>query len=135
MLKASGDFFLTDENIFPSIVSFLRSRRFDVKDIREQALRGAPDEKVASLAQAEQRILLTFDKHFANILRYPPPMYYGLIRIRIHPPVLDVVLGALQSFLDGFNLENIKGKLVVLEREGYRIYPRIGQLRNHVDRH
>lgn len=115
--------FITDENLFPKVVEFLRSRQHDVKDVRE-SFRGASDEEIARIAKEDKRILLTFDKHFANILRYPPDAYYGIVRIRIHPPVLRHVMDSLQMFINDFGLAKMKGKLIILERDGYRIHPR-----------
>jgi predicted nuclease of predicted toxin-antitoxin system len=81
--------FLADENIFPPIVRFLRNRGFDVKDLREEGMSGVSDITVIDIAQREGRALVTFDKHFANILLYPPSSHYGVICIRIHPPLLS----------------------------------------------
>ena len=115
--------FLTDENIFPKIVEFLRSYNFDIKDIREEPMKGLSDEEIISLAKNERRVLITFDKHFTNILQYPPELYFGIIRIRIHPPILNLVIKSLERFLNEFDLSKIKGKLIILESDGYRIYP------------
>jgi hypothetical protein len=43
---------------------------------------------------------------------------WGVIRIRIHPPVLDDVTEALAHF---FDVTNIRGTLIVLENDGFRI--------------
>ena len=110
--------FLTDENIFPKVVEFLRSYNFDVKDIREKPLAGSSDEEIIRLAKNEQRTLLTFDKHFANILQYPPESYFGIIRIRIHPPILNLIINSLQRFFTEFDLSKVKGKLIILEPDG-----------------
>jgi hypothetical protein len=69
----------------------------------------------------EERILLTFDKHFANILIYPPKSHHGIIRIRIHPPLIDDLIRALDQLMKKFDLNAIGGSLIVLEREGFRV--------------
>jgi len=43
--------FLTDENIFPAIVYFLRQRGFDVADVREKGLAGADDDTIIAIAR------------------------------------------------------------------------------------
>jgi hypothetical protein len=43
--------FLTDENIFPAIVYFLRQRGFDVSDVREKGLAGADDDTIIAIAR------------------------------------------------------------------------------------
>jgi predicted nuclease of predicted toxin-antitoxin system len=42
---------LTDENIFPAIVYFLRQRGFDVADVREKGLAGADDDTIIAIAR------------------------------------------------------------------------------------
>jgi predicted nuclease of predicted toxin-antitoxin system len=59
--------FLVDENIPPPVVSFLRSKGYDVKEVHQSITTGASDASVMGLACQEERILLTFDKHFSNI--------------------------------------------------------------------
>jgi hypothetical protein len=72
-------------------------------------------------ARKEERILLTSDKHFANILTYPPHSHYGIVRIRIHPPLIDDLIRALDQLTKKFDLNAIEGSLIVLEREGFRV--------------
>ncbi len=114
--------FLADENIPPAIVDFLRNKEFDVKSVHEANLLAATDPLIIKLASEEERVLLTFDKHFSNILLYPPPTHYGIIRIRIHPPLLSDIKRALEHFFEKFDPASIKGTLVILERDGFRIH-------------
>ena len=58
---------LTDENIFRATVTFLRKMGFDIIDINELQLKGSGDDDVAAIANKENRIILTFDKHFGDI--------------------------------------------------------------------
>jgi predicted nuclease of predicted toxin-antitoxin system len=113
--------FLTDENVFPNVVALLRSKGFDVKDAREADLGGTSDEHLLETANAESRTLVTFDKYFADVLQHPLDSHHGIIRIRIHPPLPSTVLHALERFLQQYDLTLLKGTLVLLERDGYRV--------------
>jgi predicted nuclease of predicted toxin-antitoxin system len=113
--------FLTDENIPPFVIQYLKGKGFDVKAIREFVPAGSPDLDVIGVARQEGRILLTFDKHFANILLYPLRTHAGIIRIRLHPPLIEDLLGVLENFLKNADLREIEGALVILERDGFRI--------------
>ena len=62
---------LTDETVSNSTIQFLRNLGNDVLDVREVGLGGKPDEDVAAFAQAEQRIIVTHDKDFGDLLRRP----------------------------------------------------------------
>lgn len=114
--------FLADENIPPAIVGFLRDKGFDVTTAHETNLFAATDSLIIKLASEQERALLTFDKRFSNILLYPPSLHHGIIRIRIHPPLLQDVKRALEHFLEKFDLASVKGKLVILEHDGFRVH-------------
>ena len=58
--------FLADENFPRAAVIALRERGYDVVWIRTE-YPGIPDTEVLSLAQVENRILLTFDKDFGEL--------------------------------------------------------------------
>lgn len=113
--------FLADENVFPNLVQKLREQGYDVKDVRESGLAGASDESIMRLALHEERALITFDKHFADILRYPPSSHYGVILIRVHPPVMEDVWEAFENFMSKFDMSFLKGALVVVDRIGFRV--------------
>lgn len=113
--------FLIDENIFLLITSYLRELGHDVKTAQESGLIKAPDDKVIDLAVKEERTIITFDKHFGDILRYPPQNLFGIILIRIHPPTLDHILRAIDNLFRNYQADSFKGRLIVLSKTGYRI--------------
>jgi len=112
--------FLTDENVPPALTEFLRQKGFDVKEACQLGTPGISDSGIIELARTEKRVLVTFDRHFANLLLYPLDSHYGIIRIRIHPPLLSDIIQSFEHLLLKFDLATIKGVLIVLEREGYR---------------
>lgn len=113
--------FLIDENIPPAIVEFLGAKGFDVLYARECELSGKGDSEIIALARAHGRVLVTFDSHFANVLLYPLNSHHGIIRIRIHPPVISDIIKALEDFMRNFDLNTINKTLIVLERDGFRV--------------
>jgi predicted nuclease of predicted toxin-antitoxin system len=113
--------FLVDENVPSGVVSFLQKRGFDAKEVRELGMHGESDAEIMQLAQHDERILVTFDKHFSNILRYPLGSHCGIIRIRIHPPLISEITHSLDQFLQKFDLKAIRGRLIVLQRNGFRV--------------
>jgi predicted nuclease of predicted toxin-antitoxin system len=112
---------LIDENIPPAIVEFLGGKGFDVLYARECELSGKGDSEIIALARDQGRTLVTFDKHFANVLLYPLNSHYGIIRIRIHPPVISDIVKALEHLMRNFDLNTIDQTLIVLERDGFRV--------------
>lgn len=113
--------FLIDENIFPKITSYIRSIGHDVKSLHEEGLFRTTDDKIIQMAKDEERTIITFDRHFGNVMKYPPHNTAGIIHIRIHPPLLKDILPAMDNLFKKYSFPSFHGKLIVLSRSGYRI--------------
>lgn len=74
--------FLTDENILPEIVAFLRNLKYDVLDIKESGLSGKSDEFIYDLANNQKRIILTHDSDFGRLLFLNAYKSSGIIYLR-----------------------------------------------------
>ncbi len=111
---------LCDENIPKKIADLLKKEGFDVRCVPF----GGTDEQVGELAKAEQRVLLTFDKHFVNRLLFPPEKYPGIIYIRIRPPFNKTVFSSLLNLFNSIPASEFNGKLFVLSPVGYRFSPK-----------
>lgn len=109
--------FLIDENIRKEVVDFLESGGHDVLKVKS----GSEDDEIAQIAKETKRIILTHDRHFADMLEYPPEEYSGIIRIRIHPPSASIIISALNDLLHKLTPEQIDGRLVILEGDGFRL--------------
>ena len=110
---------LCDENVPRAIGGALEVLGCDVS----RAESGAPDSRVAIRAKLEKRILLTFDSDFSNILAYPPPRYYGIIRIRIEPPFIEVVVSALRMVFAKFKTQkDFRGRLIIVGATSFRVW-------------
>ncbi len=108
---------LLDENVRKEVADFLRNSGHDLLAVSS----GIEDYKIANLAKEDSRVILTHDQHFANILMYPPEQYSGIIRIKIHPPNAKDIIDALINLLNKLSFEEIKNKLIILEKNGFRL--------------
>jgi len=72
-----------DENIPLITVEELRSKGFDVADIRGSSEQGMPDEQLWLKVQEEKRLLITTDKGFSN---YRNEAHHGILIIRLRQP-------------------------------------------------
>jgi|SRR5581483_8275241 len=75
--------FLVDESMPRSTAPLLRQLGHLADDVRDVGLRGHPDQEIFDYAQAQRATLLTADKDFANVLRFPPGTHEGIIVVRI----------------------------------------------------
>ena len=99
--------FLADECFDARLAQFIRQLGHDVS-FQSEAFEGASDKAVLSRAAAEERILLTEDKDFGELvirLRLPA---YGVIFVR----------------LEGLTLEHKQSRLSLLLKNGAARLPR-----------
>jgi predicted nuclease of predicted toxin-antitoxin system len=95
---------LADENFPSPIIRALRDKGHDVASVKEM-MRGASDREVLARAQAEERLVVTFDKDFGELaFRSRLPATSGVILFRLSGPSPEVdnarALAALESGLD-----------------------------------
>ena len=75
--------FLTDEDVPRSTARVLRDAGFDALDMRDVGLRGKSDTEVFEYTQRENRLLITCDMGFSNILNFPPSENHGILVVRV----------------------------------------------------
>lgn len=89
---------LFDENISPQHAARLRNMGYDAVATTELNLSGASDSAVRAAAIADERVLVTLDADFGNILRYPPIESPGVIWLRLHPPTETAICEAIDRW-------------------------------------
>lgn len=113
--------FLLDENLSPLHARTVRDMGHDAVSVVEAGLSGSDDEVVRAVAIAEERVLVTLDADFANVLRYPPAETPGVVRLRIHPATEYAIDEMLRGVIPRIAEENVRGKLVVVDESKIRI--------------
>lgn len=73
---------LADEGVDKPIVDLLRASGFDIHYILETN-RGIDDEKVLQIANQEERVLLTQDKDFGELVYRLQKVHFGVILFRL----------------------------------------------------
>ncbi|MDP3993381.1 MAG: DUF5615 family PIN-like protein [bacterium] len=108
---------LVDENLPNAVAETFSAKGFDCVKVSP----GSSDAAIITLAKKEQRVLLTLDKDFADILAYPPQKYYGIICLRIKRPLIIDIMRMIDSVLSYYKTVPIKGKLIVVTEKGFRV--------------
>ena len=67
-----------DENLGNRAIELFREARRDVATVSEQDLGGTSDGGLIEVCQMEDRVLVTLDLDFSNVLRFPPERYAGI---------------------------------------------------------
>ena len=92
--------FLTDENIDPLVVAWLRQTGFDVKDIKEEKLSGLTDKNILDVATTETRVILTHDSDFGKIVYTDYTLQTGIIFLRPGHINAQIHLASLKAIFD-----------------------------------
>ena len=71
--------FKLDENLPLEIADAFRDAGHEIDSVYNEGLTGAIDEKILAAIQIEGLILLTMDKGIADIRRFPPSEYPGIV--------------------------------------------------------
>jgi predicted nuclease of predicted toxin-antitoxin system len=82
---------LADECVYQATSDFVRGLGCDLITIQDANLAGAKDKAVIELATDLERVLLTRDLDFSNVLIYPPGHYLGIIVLKIAPSTIPPV--------------------------------------------
>jgi predicted nuclease of predicted toxin-antitoxin system len=89
-----------DENLGRRGTQVLRDAACDVSTVHDQQLCAVADITLIEVCRVEERILISLDTDFANVLRFRPSRYAGIVVLRLPEPLsLSTVDGALQRFL------------------------------------
>src|SRR5580765_5843031 len=87
---------LTDENVPRSVLTWLRATSHDVTSASELGI-GAPDTRWLSLAESEQRWILTSDKDFGYLIFRDRLTSFGINLLRLDDLAVPTWVTRLQD--------------------------------------
>ena len=113
--------FLADMGVDQRIVDWLRTQGHDAIHLREQGLHRAADADIFAKAIAEDRIVLTFDLDFGEILALAGAAVVSVVLFRLYNTRTPFVQKRLEAVLaaDATALE--KGAIIVVEDGRHRV--------------
>lgn len=111
---------LTDENISPRIVAFLRENSFDVLDTKEQNWHGKEDAFILSQAMKADRFVLTFDSDFGALTIHDRKQFYGIIYLRPERPTSANTIDVLKKLIE-INPDVSPRQIIVITDKKVRI--------------
>ena len=106
-------------------MALLRTLGYEVEFARDIGLAAAPDREIASRAKTTAAARLARDLDSANIRRYPPEDYAGIVVLRLPDDATARAIGAaVQRFVreEAF-LAALKGRLAIIEVDRVRFRP------------
>ena len=112
-----------DENIGQSGATLLRQDGHDVRTVREQGLAGAADEVVFHACVSEHRTLITLDRDFAQVPRFPPGQSAGIVVLELGGAgSLRLLHDRLRDFLALAARRSSEGELWIVEPGRVRVH-------------
>jgi predicted nuclease of predicted toxin-antitoxin system len=114
---------LADENVDEPIVDWLVAMGVDLSSIR-RTRPGLSDPQVVEVARAEERVILTNDLDFGELVFRRRMGAAGIILLRVNPPLPDVRLAVLQRHWDEIASKAV-GHFIVVTQRKLRIRPLI----------
>lgn len=112
--------FLLDENISQSVSRGLNDSGFSATSVFDEGLGSVPDEEIIAFARRKRLTIITHDKDFGNLIRFPRERHYGVIMLRFRDQKPQNVLLHLLRFL-AFWKKSLKRKLVIMREDQVRV--------------
>jgi len=57
--------------------------KYKTVNVKDHKLSGASDDRILKLTKTEGYVLVTYDKGFGNIIKYPPSAHKGIILLKV----------------------------------------------------
>jgi predicted nuclease of predicted toxin-antitoxin system len=99
----------------------LRELGHDVFHLRDRGLQKLPDDKILALAQVEQRIILTIDLDFAQLLAVSKQSLPSVILFRLGNENYNEINQRLIEVLKNCQQELETGAIVSVNNETFRV--------------
>lgn len=114
--------FKIDENLPAEVAAMLQAAGHDAISVLDQRMGGQSDASVAAACQQEERALITLDLGFADIRRYPPQDYAGLIVLRLQRQDKGHALEVLDRLVHLLAREPLPGHLWIVDEHAVRVH-------------
>jgi predicted nuclease of predicted toxin-antitoxin system len=113
--------FLADMGVSIRVVEWLRSSGHDAVHLREEGLQRLPNGEIFQKAIREQRMVLTLDLDFGEIVAGSGGASVSIILFRLRNTRADFLIERLKSVLEQSTEELVEGAVVLVEDGRHRV--------------
>jgi len=113
--------FLGDMGVSQSVIDWLRTKRYDASHLREEGLQRLPNGQIFEKAGAEERIVLTFDLDFGEIVAMSGGKVISVVLFRLNNTSSEFVIKRLETVLNDAEEALKSGAIVTVEEARHRI--------------
>lgn len=111
--------FLADENVERKIVEMLRKKGYDVRYTADEQ-RSSTDEEILNKSNKEERVLITNDKDFGELVYLEKKISSGILLLRFSTEKSEVKARFVDDFISQYE-DKVAKNFVVLSEKGIRI--------------
>lgn len=110
-----------DENLPVAAREVVEQFGYDVDTVVGEGLGGATDASVLEAARRAGRFMITLDRGFGDVRRYPPGTHTGIAVLRVDSHHPAAVAEALEGLMEHHDLGDLVGCIVVVRDHLIRI--------------
>lgn len=111
---------LSDENIHPEVVAYLRNKGFDVLDVKEEGWQGKKDSDLIAISHEQGRVVITHDGDFGLLAVMTRVPFTGIIYIRPGDIKPLRIINQLERFIEA--KINLKPQfMIVIQKNKIRV--------------
>ena len=112
--------FLADMGVAQRIVEWLRAEGHDAVHLREEGLQRMPNGDIFKKAVAEDRVILTFDLDFGEIVALSGTRQTSVVLFRLHNTRTPHVIDRLKTVLKHSTETLEHGAVIIVEESRHR---------------
>ncbi len=110
-----------DENLHTSLAAIVADHGHDVETVADEHLLGADDPSVLTSAIKEGRLVITADRGFGDIRRYPPGSHPGVLVLRLDDQSLPATRVVMTELMRNVALSDLAGCVAVYRNSSLRV--------------
>ena len=115
--------FKLDENIGTRTQKLFQAGGYKVSTVREEGLEGKSDSEIYARCCREKLCLVSLDKDFLDVFRFPPNNAGGIVVIRLPAnPNLSLLEYLIKEFISALGQAPLDGRLWVVEPGRIRLH-------------
>ena len=111
--------FLLDQDVYAITTRFLIEAGHDVVLVAQMGLAQASDEEILRTAKEQNRVLITRDRDYGNLV-FVRAIGCGVLYLRIRPSTVNSVHNELMRVTQLYTDRDLTQAFVVIEADGHR---------------
>jgi predicted nuclease of predicted toxin-antitoxin system len=124
--------FFLDENLSPQLTRLFQECGHDAVCANDVGMGGQNDAMIREYALQHDRILVTLDADFADLMRYPVAGTPGIVWLKLKQPItFSTIEQQLQQALIRLRDIEIRDRLIVIEQNRMRVRTGLSHPQQH----